>query len=357
MTDFFQRLNFTSANEDGRSELAALSGVTGRVLCLTGSGARPLDLLLGPAAEVVALDLNPAQNALLRLKMAGFAQLNHLEMLEFMGVTPCTDRLAHYQKLRSALAPDDAAFWDARVRILRRGVIYAGLWERVLRFGAFGTRLIRGRHLRDLMAAPDTPTQAAIWQAQFDDRIWRGAIRLLARRWIWTKVIGEPGGAYLPPPDVVEARLAGAFTRASARFLFRESDFASLILTGRIGLPDALPLHLRPEYFDHIRTGLHRITPQLGGLGDLKAAGAGRFDGFSLSDFGSYCDADRYAGMWRAVLAVATPGAAFCERIFMNELPLPDPRIRPDAALSERLTRDDRAIIYLLRAGRIGAAA
>ena len=66
---FFEALDFTSSNEDGRSELTALAGAR-RILCLTASGTRPLDLLLSDATEIVALDLNPVQNALLDLKVA-----------------------------------------------------------------------------------------------------------------------------------------------------------------------------------------------------------------------------------------------------------------------------------------------
>ncbi|MCU0882928.1 MAG: BtaA family protein, partial [Hyphomonadaceae bacterium] len=73
---FATSLNFTSANEDGATELAALASVAGdRVLCLTASGTRPLDLLLGDASQIVALDMNPAQNRLLALKIAAIRVL------------------------------------------------------------------------------------------------------------------------------------------------------------------------------------------------------------------------------------------------------------------------------------------
>ncbi|ARO13422.1 S-adenosylmethionine-diacylglycerol 3-amino-3-carboxypropyl transferase [Ketogulonicigenium robustum] len=351
---FFGNLNFTSANEDSRSELAAIGTQRGTIVTLTGSGARALDLLLGAADQVLALDMNPAQNALLGLKMAAFDVLDHDALLAFLGVTASDDRAATYQALRPALTPDDRAFWDARQKILARGVIYAGLWEKVLRFGARATRLWRGQARIDaLFAAPDVDVQAALWRQYFDDRAWRLAIRALGQRWVWTRLVGEPGGAFLPPPRVVEARLAGAFTGAAGRFLWRESDFASLILRGTIAPPAALPLHLLPENHDGIRAGLARIRRIDGGLLDLPRLGVQGVTGFSLSDFGSYCDAATYAQVWQAVLQVAAPDARFCERIFMNDLQLPDPRIVLDRALSDRLTAQDRAIIYTLRAGRL----
>jgi S-adenosylmethionine-diacylglycerol 3-amino-3-carboxypropyl transferase len=305
-------------------------------------------MLLSDADHVIALDMNPTQNALLRLKIAAIRVLERSEMLAFLGITP-GDRRALWHRVRKGLTPDDQGFWDRRQALIRRGIWYAGLWEKVLRFGARGTGLLRGRHLEPLFAAPDTAVQAKIWARHFDDRVWRASIRMLARPWVWTRVIGEPGGAFLPDPREVEARLAGAFNRASGTFLFRTSDFASLILRGRTQPSEAVPLHLEAGNYARIRDRLDRIEPRLGGLHELDTAL--NVDSFSLSDFGSYTSPEAYAAAWRGVIGAARPGARFVERLFMNPLPLPDPRIALDESLSARLTATDRAIIYDIRAG------
>ncbi len=355
MSSFYRTLNFTSANEDGRTELAALSlSRADRVLCLTASGARPLDLLLGDPGEVVALDLNPAQNHLLALKIAAYATLSNDDLYAYLGLTPCSSREALHARVETALAPESLAFWAARRGVIRAGAWYAGRWERVLRFGAFGTRLVRGVWIDRMFRARSLEMQNAIWMRHFDDWIWRGAIRVLSQRWFWTRVVGEPGGAFLPDARATEARLAGAFNDAARRFYLRDSDFASLILRGRHDPSGALPLHLMPENIDVVRARLGRIRIETGGLADLSAFG--RFDAFSLSDFGSYCSQADYDACWRGVIAAAQSGARFCERVFMNPLrPSADlaESLAIDVGASERLTRGDRAIIYDIRAGVI----
>ncbi|ESQ89271.1 S-adenosylmethionine:diacylglycerol 3-amino-3-carboxypropyl transferase [Asticcacaulis sp. AC460] len=340
---FFTSLNFTSSNEDGETELRALRIRGGdRVLCLTASGTRPLDLLMSEAAEVVALDINPAQNQLLALKVAALRVLEADELYAFLGLTG-GDRMALYRKVRPALG--DPAFWDARPGVIRGGVWYAGRWEKVLRFGAFGTGLIRGRHIDELFAARTLEDQADIWRRHFDDGLWRGAVRTLSGRFFWQHVIGEPGGAFLPDAEGCAERLTGAFRDAAGRFFFRDSDFAWLIFRGRHH-PDALPVHLRRENLAVVRERLDRLTIVDGSLADM--SGLGRFDAFSLSDFGSYCDVAAYDACWRGVTAVAAPGARYCERVFMNPLPAP---VSVDDSLSADLTRRDKAIIYHIRAG------
>lgn len=357
MTNFGRTLNFTSANEDGATELAALSlRPDDHVLCLTASGARPLDLLLGKPARITSIDINPAQNELLRLKMAAFRALGDDALYAYLGIAESRHRIDLHQKVERHLSPGSRSFWEARQRLIASGVWHSGRWERVLRLGAAGTRLIRGRSIEALFDAPTLAAQADIWRTKFDGAIWHGAVRLLSQRWFWTRIIGEPGGAFLPPPKMSEARLTGLFRRASENIFFRESDFAMLLLRGRHAPGRALPLHMRPENLSVIRERLDRIHIAEEGLAGLAASGLGLFDAFSLSDFGSYCGQADYDACWRGVLAAARPGARFCERVFMNPVtpgPALAPQILVDTASSKNLTRTDKAIIYDIRSGTL----
>jgi S-adenosylmethionine-diacylglycerol 3-amino-3-carboxypropyl transferase len=359
--NFTRTLNFTSANEDGASELAALRlGPPDRVLCLTASGARPLDLLLGDPGSVLAIDINPAQNALLALKIAAIRVLSPEDLYAYLGIARCADRAGLHLKVEAALEAPVRAFWRERAAAIQGGVWLSGRWERVLRMGAVGARLVRGGAVDRLFSACDLATQGKIWDEKFDDWIWRASIRTLSQRWIWTRLVGEPGGAHLPSAAVCEARLGGAFRRAAHTLLFRESDFAWLIFKGRHFPEAALPIHLRRENLDVVRLRLDRIRIRVADLAGLDPSEHGMFTAFSLSDFGSYCDQEGYDACWRSVVRVAAPNARFCERIFMNPLtPGSDisPRLALDAALADAIGRADSAFIYDFRCGEIGRPA
>jgi len=357
MSGFARTLNFTSANEDGATELAGLAlQPSDHVLCLTASGARPLDLLLGNPARITAIDINPAQNELLRLKIAALQALEDDAVHAYLGIAPCRHRLDLHRRVEARLSPDSRRFWSARRQVIASGVWHSGRWERVLRLGATGTGFIRGRWIDDLMNAPTLDQQADIWRTRFDDAVWHGAVRLLSQRWFWTRIVGEPGGAFLPPPPESTARLTGLFRRASENFFFRDSDFAMLLFRGRHTPDTALPLHMRPENWTLIRARLDRIEIAEQDLATLGAAGLGAFDAFSLSDFGSYCSPADYNACWRGILAAARPGARYCERVFMNPVtpgPGIDAHLFEDAARSADLTRSDKAIIYDIRCGTL----
>ncbi len=204
------------------------------------------------------------------------------------------------------------------------------------------------------MSAPTVEAQAAHWQAKFASGRLRAAIETIGRDWVWRWVMREPASAFLPSPQAVGDRLASDFAAASAKFLFRESDIATLVFRGRHFANGALPVHLRRENYPRVRERLGRLRMVVASLAELDSSD--KFDGFSLSDFGSYCSTDDYAMCWKAVIAGAAPNAHYCERIFMNEMPVPAPQVAMDRALSASLTALDRSIIYRIRAGSIGGS-
>ena len=70
-------LVYNTCWEDPRLDREAM-GLSGedRVLVITSAGCNALDYVLDEPAEVVAVDMNPRQNALLELKLAGIRELH-----------------------------------------------------------------------------------------------------------------------------------------------------------------------------------------------------------------------------------------------------------------------------------------
>jgi S-adenosylmethionine-diacylglycerol 3-amino-3-carboxypropyl transferase len=236
------------------------------------------------------------------------------------------------------------------------GVWHAGKWEKLLLWNSRFLKLLRGRDIKYLLRVGDVETQARLWEDKFANSKLQTALEMIGRDWIWRWVMREPAGEFLPPPREVGKRLNDDFCRASQSFLFRESDFALLIFKGRHDAESALPVHLRRENYDLLKSRLGSLLIVEGGLADLPKLALGQFDGFSLSDFGSYSNPQFYEQCWKGIIAVAAPDARYCERIFMNDMPVPFERIGIDTGLSDALTASDKAIIYRIRTGEIHRA-
>ena len=351
---FASTLNYTSVNEDWLAEAAGLRLVDGdRVLCITGSGDRVLDLLAVADCEVVGIDLNPAQNALLHVKIAAMRQLRFADYARFLGLEAAPARW-RLDRLAELELPGWVTDWfRPRKRLIARGVLYQGRWERhYRRISRFG-RAVRARDLRTLFAFDDVEAQAAWVRKNWDTSTWRAAWWLSTTPLSARVLFGDP--AFYSNLDVDPTRyLYQSFRRGLQHHLARDSFMASLVFTGRL-LPSARPPYLTPEGVARIRPRLDRIEVVTADLLDHLDVHRG-YTALSLSDVPSFCDRGQFDRLLHGTVRAARPGARVLIRQFMTRHPIPTvPGLVRDAALEEHLARIDRAFCCTFIAAEVSA--
>ena len=197
-----QTILFSACNEDSQSELRAFGSLEGqRVFCVTAGGGRVLNLVAQRPAEILAVDLNPAQNALLELKIAGMRELDHAGYLAFLGARSSEDRLRMYERVRPRLSPAAQGFFDASPDVIANGALLQGKLERF--FGKLATvmRLSHPFGVRRLFAFDDIEQQRRFVDGT-SMALWRVFARNLARRWVMEAFSGDPGFYRYVPPHV-----------------------------------------------------------------------------------------------------------------------------------------------------------
>lgn len=344
----FSDLRYAQVWEDADVLCTALAVRPGdRVLSIASAGDNALALLAdggddGPA-EVVAVDLSPAQLAALALRVAAFRTLDHAEILELLGSRPSTRRAGLYARLRPALDADARRFWDARD--VSAGVGHAGRFERYFsRFRHIVLPLTQTRARVDtLLAGGGTPEGRRAWyDAHWANRRWRALFRLAAGR----AALGaardprffDHVGADVPVAERIAARVREAVTATDPA----ENPYLHWILRGRHGA--ALPRYLRPEHVETIRSRLDRLTPHLGALEHVAGE---RFNAFNLSDVFEYLAPPDADALFRTVARLAAPGARVAWWDLLAERrPPPESGLVEDLALGARLHAVDRAPFY-----------
>ena len=104
-------LVYNTCWEDPRLDRVALNlGPDDTVLVVTSAGCNVLDYALTAPRHVYAVDLNPRQNALLELQLAGIRRLDYERFFAFFGSGYLPDARAVY---REALRPD-LTWWSKR---------------------------------------------------------------------------------------------------------------------------------------------------------------------------------------------------------------------------------------------------
>jgi S-adenosylmethionine-diacylglycerol 3-amino-3-carboxypropyl transferase len=350
MNSFLQTLNYSSSNEDSRSEIQALQlNEKDTVLCITGSGARTLDLLIELPAEIVSIDFNPCQNFLLELKMSAIRQLEYEEFIEFLGCAPSTKRLYTYSAMRKSLSEKARNFWDSHSAMIEKGVIYQGRWERYFYRLAKLISITRPRLLNKLFRCHSTSEQIEVWK-RWDNFVWDIFLQCISWRAVWTYFFGDPGFyRYVPDNFSICRYLDERFTSAIGNILLRESPFATLLFWGRFN-EGVIPSHLRRENYPALRENLPRIRIVTQSLLDFLEQGErNSIDKYSLSDFASYTGENEYVQIWNGIVRLASNRARLCERQFLVKREPPSESgftVRRDTELEIELARTDNSIFY-----------
>jgi S-adenosylmethionine-diacylglycerol 3-amino-3-carboxypropyl transferase len=354
---FFEQINYASFHEDSNSERRGLQlKHSDRVLCLTGSGARPLDLLLDSPKEIIAIDWNPAQSHLLELKIAAIRILDYDACMTFLGFRSSMIREGVYGTLRTALSFSAREFWDGQLASIQRGVFFDGRWEKFLRRASWLARRVRHDLVNEVLGATDIAKQHSIWLRKWDNCWWRYFLAIVTNRLLVRYVLREPGLEFVPTDLAIGECLRGRFERASASFLFRESPWIMALFRGRIEERGPLPEHLKPENYDLIKRNIDGLKVVTNSLADYLHDSPHLFDAFSLSDFSSYCDQATYDRIWTDLITRAAPGARFCERRFLVNYALPT-NVRDSVELNHELetvlNSEDRSVVYTFLIARL----
>jgi S-adenosylmethionine-diacylglycerol 3-amino-3-carboxypropyl transferase len=349
----FERLLFGQYWEDPRMDEDALAiGPGQRVLSVVSGGCNTLSLaLLGPE-RLVAVDLNPAQIWLLELKIHGALALEHGEYLELLGVRPSRRRRGLYAACRPRLSAGARRYWDTNVRMIERGVLRQGRYERYLEAFRKLLVLLQGQRRIERLLQPRSPAERRrFYDEEWDTRAWRLFFRVFFSR----AVLGRAG---LDPRFFTYVQgiedFGGHFRSRAEHVLVdlptEENYFLAQICLGRYQNERAMPPYLLAENFDRLRRVVERIEPVQAEIETvLDRATPRSFDAFHLSNVFEWVSPDVFERMLRKIHRAARPGARLCYRNLLVRRCHPralDGLFHPEDRLAARLLWTDRSFVY-----------
>ncbi len=319
-----------------------------RVLSIGSAGDNALSLLLDDPAEVVAVDLNPAQIACLALRVAAFRTLDHAGLAELVGAHPSDRRADLYLQCRPALDAETAAFWDAHPEAVEVGIGEAGTFEAFFR--TFRRRILPLAHPRrrvdQLLAGGDDAAARRQWyDRHWDTARWRLLFAVATSR----AVLGR--ARYPTAFSQVQGSAAQRLRLRVRQSVTATDPATNPYLAAVLTEPPrrALPRYLRPESFEALRDRVDRVSWRLGSLGAVLAEPGPPFTQFNLSDVFEYLDPAQTDALFAQVADAAAPGARLAYwNVLADRQPsaaLRDRLVRLDA-LADRLHATDRAPFY-----------
>jgi S-adenosylmethionine-diacylglycerol 3-amino-3-carboxypropyl transferase len=234
-------------------------------MVITSAGCNALDYALAEPARIHAVDMNPRQNALLELKIAGIRHLEFEDFFAMFGRGHLPDaRRVYEQKLRPALHDWSQRYWDRWIKLFAqpgrsfyfRGT--SGLFAQLV--NVYIDRIAKVRSYVDAILEVKTfAEQREIYEQHLRDRFWRKSLRFAMKQDATLAMVGVPkaqrrqvenqydGGILKFIQDCVDA-VFGCLPIVN-------NYFWRVYITGQY-TPSCCPNYLKPDGFERLKNGL-----------------------------------------------------------------------------------------------------
>jgi S-adenosylmethionine-diacylglycerol 3-amino-3-carboxypropyl transferase len=318
-------LVYNTCWEDPRLDRQALGlGPDDTLLVITSAGCNALDYaLLGPR-HIHAVDMNPRQNALLELKLAGIRRLDFETFFDLFGRGRHPDaRWIYRAQLRRELSRPARSYWDRRIDCFsgraKRGSFYFYGTSGLLAWMVNGyiDRVAKVRdEINAILNAPTIAEQQAIYRDRLHRAFWTRFLRWAMDRDATLSLLGVPR----PQRQQVERTYPGGvakFVEESIEAVFtrlplHDNYFWRVYLSGQYA-PDCCPEYLRRENFDKLKAGLvDRVSVHTSSLLDFIARHPGQISRFVLLDHMDWLSSNHNPVLqrqWQVIVNRAAPGA------------------------------------------------
>lgn len=358
MSVFYKRLNYSFGNEDWCTESKALKiKPQDRVICITASGDRPLNLLTNDCKEMIAVDMNHHQTQLLKLKAAAMYQLDFKDYINFLENKGTTHNNKTLQSLSHLFSSDTSKYWYRHQKDLHKGILYQGAVEKWTKSISFFTHMFRKEKQSKLFSFDDIEKQKQFVQNEWDSPRWKKAFSIVLNPYLTRYLFKDPGlheflDSSLHIGDYIYTRM----NKSLEKSLAKENLLISLILLGKV-LPAGYPPYLTEQGTHHIRKRLNKLSVVTANVIDyLESVPNGSIDAFSLSDIASYMDKPSFDRLTSAISRAAAPNARFCIRQFLSNHKIPtalQSNFKRNYALEQELEYEDRCFVYRFLTGTI----
>ncbi|AIC93130.1 DUF3419 family protein [Shouchella lehensis] len=346
-------LLYTTSDEDSDSEIRALDIQNEDVvLSVTGSGCRSLALLIKEPSKLISIDANPYQNFLLELKMAAIKHFEREDCLAFFGITESENRREMFQQVKEDLSEQAQTFWLRHIEKIEKGFIYLGKHEMFYKkyMGSFLFRF-RRKQFKELLACETIEQQRDYFDKNWNNFLWKRAVKLLSQRVFFEKFLGDPSYFNQVKKDFsIGDYLLSRFEHTFKHHLVQENHFLTFLFCGHYINDKGLPVYLLKENYDIIKRNLHRveivtdrIDPYLASLPERA------IDKYSLSDISGWIPLEEFRFILEDVKRTMSENGRLCYRNFLAKRTLSEVGIaglQQDNAMMAELDATDRAFAF-----------
>lgn len=265
------QLVYNTCWEDPRIDRELLEiGPDSRLMMITSAGCNAIEYLLDDPLEVVSVDLNHRQNALLELKRAVILNLDYEDLFQWFGkgFHPKAEEL--YAGFRHSIPEYTRQYWDGRIRYFKERSLLQSFYYRgssglaawVLKQFMFQLKPEVRYQVYELIDACTLEEQREIYY-KVEERVWTGFVEWLLRSPMIMTMVGVPKAQL----DLINKDVPGglvSFAKSCLRKTFTQLSLADnyfwrVYIRGEY-TRECCPEYLKEGNFEILRGRLDRLT-------------------------------------------------------------------------------------------------
>jgi S-adenosylmethionine-diacylglycerol 3-amino-3-carboxypropyl transferase len=351
----FRGIVFNMSWEDPEMDRRAFNLTSNdTVASISSAGCNPLNFLCQNPRRLLCIDGNPAQNAILELKLAAIQTLDHEAFFDiFAARRPSVITKVYRPHLRRRLSPGARTFWDENLWMVHRGLYNfgkMGLAARIVRRVLPLVGIPRGR-IEEFFELRSLTEQERFYDRYVEAHLWGPMVERLCRsKWFMYLCGVHPRQLELVDGrhdiyDYIRERIRYACTRVP----IYDNYFLSVTVTGRFR-GQRVPPYLLEENFPALQANADRVLIVNGWLGPfLDTQPEGSITKFNLLDIFDWMTPEMFESTLRSVLRAAAIGATLIYRSGSYHLDPPaalSPYVERHDALAKSLLATDRSATY-----------
>jgi len=347
------KLVFTHNWEDPESDHSALEIKDGElVVAITSGACNVLGFLLFNPEIIYSIDINPTQSYLLELKIAAIKCLTFDEFISFTGLAACEKRLTFYERIKPFLSPQAIEFWNTQEKILARGFIMNGKYERFIILAGKFLNLLQGKkRVQGLLADKSQEEQETYFDKVWNTRRFHYLFKLLFNKQMLAKrgLVGD----YFHFDDGSTSFAESFYNRSKKAFRnlpVKGNYFLSLYMTGKYRNENEVPNYLKRENFEVIKSRVGRIKIVTAGAQEwLQTMPSESIDCFALSNICELMSDKDTSKLFASVLRTGKNNSRIIFRNLMIPREVPEEfkdQIVKNESLSRYIYENDRSFVY-----------
>ncbi len=322
------------------------------VLSIASGGDNTFALLLDNPKSIVAIDSNPSQIFLVELKMRALQVRDYEDFLGFLGVRAWPIRARLYSFVQPNLTASARGYWDANMRIMKKGIVHCGKFERYFElFRRAVLPLIHDkREILQLLNGSSARSQKRFYDEVWDNWRWRVLFRVFFGKFLLGRIGRDASYFRYVKLDGIADELLRRTRRGFTEVPLHSNYFVEYILTGRFS--DCLNLHpyLQPSNFELLKSRVNKVRLVIGCVEDyLRGLPPNAISKFNLSDIFEYMSEEAVETLLRSIAQASLDNARllFWTLFVPRGVPLSlRDCIEPVTQLSNELYAQTRTFFY-----------